>query len=289
MNNWDNLRVLLAVARGGSVTAGAKELGIDQSTVSRRLQSLESVLGRQLFHESKKRDQLTSFGEACVKSAIKLEAETQSLEKALLIDDFGYEGTVNISTGDILSDHLLLSLCADFLKAYPKINLRVTRQFDSETRFNSDIAILTTNSPKDDYFGRRLATATFASYASHDFLNEFQHKPEQMRWLNWDDGSGSPKWPALSPHIPDDMCRMRCTSVESLLEGARKGLGATILPCFIGEKDPALERITPGVVLSRREVWVFVQSDLRKVPKIRTFLDYLYERIIDAKSMIESD
>ena len=101
-------------------------------------------------------------------------------------------------------------------------------------------------------------------------------------------GSGSPTWPALSPAIPDEMCRLRCTSVASLLEATRMGLGATILPWFIGENDPSLIRIAPGETASERDVWVLAQADLRKVPKIRTFLDYLYAKILESKDIIES-
>lgn len=288
MDNWDDLRILLAVVNGGSITSGARQLGVDQSTVSRRLQAFENRLDRRFFLDTKKRNQLTPFGEACLRRAQRLEREFQQLEHELRLNDLSFEGSVSILTGDILSDRLLLSVCSEFLEIHPKINLRVSRQTDPEVTFKSDIAILTTNSPKEEYFGKRLATATFASYASHEFLKKYENQHSKMRWLNWDDGSGSPTWPALSPNIPDEMCRLRCTSVESLLEATKIGLGATILPCFIGEKDPDLSRISPGEVLSKREVWVFVQADLRKVPKIRTFLDYLYAKILEEKEVIES-
>lgn len=289
MNNWDDLRILLAVVRGGSITAGALLLGVDQSTVSRRLLAFEKKLGRGLFLETKTRNLLTPFGDACARTAVKLEEECLRLDQALRLNDQGFEGSIKIQTRDILSNHLLLSVCADFLSQYPKINLRISSESSSDKTIDADIAILATNTPNEDYFGKKLATATFASYATPAFLQEFGEYPEQMMWLNWDDGSPTPTWPALSPNIPDDMCRMRCTNLASLLEATRMGLGATILPCFIGENDPALTRVPPGAIVSKRDVWVFVHADLRQVPKIRAFLDYLYEQIGKMKNSIESE
>lgn len=289
MKNWDDLRILLAVVKGGSITAGAELLGIDQSTVSRRLRTFESGLGRNLFHDTKKRNNLTPFGESCVESAQRLELEMHRLDQELRLNDLGFEGDVWIQTDNVLSDHLLLDVCPDFLKKYPKINLRISRDPETEKPLRADIAIFATNSPVEAHFGRKLATATFASYATHSYLKEFKDKPQNMTWVNWDDGSGSPTWPALSPKINDDMCRLRCSSIETLLEATRLGLGATILPCFIGETDPALSRITPGEIVTKSEVWVFVQADLRKIPKIRTFLDYLYAEILRRKDILECD
>jgi len=153
----------------------------------------------------------------------------------------------------------------------------------------TDIGIFATNTPNEGYFGRKLAVATFASYASHDYLKAFKDRLHDMAWLNWDDGSGSPTWPALSPKIPDEMCRLRCTNVDSLIDAVRLGIGATILPCFIGEIDPALSRVTPGEILSQREVWVFLQPDSRKSPKVRAFLDHLYSEILKRTDVIEAD
>lgn len=288
MDHWDDLRILLAVVRGGSITGGAQLLKLDQSTVSRRLQAFEARLGRSLFHDTKKRSQLTTFGEACVESARRIEDEAANLSRTLRLNDQSFEGTVTIQTGDVLSDRLLLSVTADFLKAYPKINLRVSRAREVNDGFDTDIAIVASNAPGQDNFGRKLVTATFATYATDKYLSAFDGNPEDMTWLNWDDGSPTPTWPALSPKIPDDKCRLRCTSVDSLLDATRMGLGATVLPCFIGESDPHLVRLHPGEVVSKREVWVFAQPDLRKVPKIRTFLDYLYQEILRAKPMIEA-
>ena len=140
----------------------------------------------------------------------------------------------------------------------------------------------------EDLYGRRLATATFASYASPGYLEAHQDSLDEMVWLNWDDGLDTPSWPASAPDIPDKMCRLRSDSVSSLLEAARLGVDATILPCFIGERDPGLERITPNQIVSRRDIWLLVRADLRRVRRIRTFLDFFVRYIKTQRAVIES-
>lgn len=93
---------------------------------------------------------------------------------------------------------------------------------------------------------------------------------------------------ALAPNIPDHLCRLRIDTVASLLEAVRLGVGATILPCFIGENDPALVRLSPGEIISSRDIWLLVRSDLRKVPRIRIFLDFFAQHIKTQKHLIES-
>ncbi len=289
MKNWDDLRFFLAVAEGGSITAGANALGVDQSTVSRRIHAYEARLGRDLFYNSKKRDQLTQFGQTCLRSAYVVRDEMIRMEQSLRMDDDSLKGTIRVFTEGVLSNRLLLTSISSFLEIYPDLNVRLSTENDNPPKFQADIGIFSTNAPDPDYVGKRLATATFASYASPDYLARFQGREEDMSWLNWDDGSDAPTWPKLAPHIPDENCRMRSTSVASLIEAAKLGLGATILPCFIGEPDTALARVSPGNIVSSRDVWVFVQPEVRKVRKVRAFLDHLYAKISADRLLIETD
>ncbi len=289
MDNWDDLRILHAVVRAGSITAGAQRLGIDQSTVSRRLQHFEQRFGKRLFSDSKKREHLTEFGTACAESAFRMEQETEKLEKTLAQNDKAFEGTITILAADFLSNRLLVSVVSDFLENYPKINLRVSTEPSETGGFDADVALFATNAPREEFYGRKLATATYAAYASHEFVERFRDRPNEMTWINWDDGADTPTWPSALPDVPDDMCRLRSSNVASLLEATRAGIGATILPCCVGETDPLLERLHPGTIVSQRDVWLFVQSDLRKVSRIRLFLDYLYGAIKQQIHLIDGD
>ncbi len=288
MQNWDDLRIFLAIARSGSITAGAVSLGLDQSTVSRRLQAFEEKIGQNLFLGSAKRNTLSLSGQKYFEGALRLEREIEAINRAAAANNANAGGTIHVVTTDILSNHLLLSITSDFLHKHPDINLRVRTQHLDERRMQGDVALFATNNPKEDLFGRKLARASFASYATQSYFEQHKDSLDTMVWLNWDDGSDSPTWPALAPDIPDHMCRLRIDSVSSLLEAVRFGVGATILPCFIGESDPTLTRITPGEIVSSRDIWLLVHADLRKVPRIRTFLDFFVQYIKSQKHLIES-
>ncbi len=288
MKNWDDLRIFLAVARSGSITAGATSLGLDQSTVSRRLQAFEEKIGQNLFLGTAKRNTLSLSGQKYFDGALRLEKEIAEIDRTIAANSEETGGTIHVVTTDILSNHLLLSITSEFLQQHPEINLRVRTQSLGEKRLQGDVALFATNTPREDLFGRKLATASFASYASQSYLEQHKDKPETMVWVNWDDGTESPTWPALAPEIPDLMCRLRIDSVSSLLEAVRLGIGATILPCFIGESDPNLARISPNQTVSSRDIWLLVHADLRKVPRIRTFLDFFVQYIKSQKHLIES-
>lgn len=142
MDNWDDLRIIRAVVRAGSITAGAQRLGIDQSTVSRRLQNFEQRFGKRLFSDSKKREHLTKFGKACAESAFRMAQETEKLEKTLAENDKAFEGTITILAADFLSNRLLVSVVSDFLENYPKINLRVSTEPSESGGFDADVALI---------------------------------------------------------------------------------------------------------------------------------------------------
>ena len=287
MKNWDDIRVFLAVARDGSITAGARGLGLDQSTVSRRLRAFEERIGQPLFVGAAKRNTLSPFGREIFRAALRLEREVDEIDRRVATQGGESGGTVHVVTTDILSNHLLLSVTSDFLRRHPDINLRVRTQTLDTKHLEGDVALLATNNPMEDLYGRKLATATFASYASPSYREAHRGRPERMVWLNWDDGSETPTWPALAPDIPDRMCRLRVDQVASLLEATRMGIGATILPCFIGERDPGLERLAPGQIVSRRDIWLLVRADLRRVRRIRTFLDFFIRYIKTQRAVIE--
>ncbi|MFD2205743.1 LysR family transcriptional regulator [Kiloniella antarctica] len=289
MENWDDLRIFLAVARSGSITAGAQHLGLDQSTVSRKLQAFEEKLGLNLFMGTAKRNILSPSGQTVFEGAARLEKEVEEINQNIAGFDEHHGGTVHIVTTDILSNHLLMSVTSEFLQEYPDINLRIRTQEIDDKRLPGDLALYATNTPNEELFGRKLATATFASYAAREYVESLQGRLEEMVWLNWDDGSATPTWPRLAPEIPDNLCRLRSDSVATLLEAVRFGIGATILPCFIGEQDPNLVRLTPGQIVSSRDIWLLMHHDLRRVPRIRTFIDFFVQRIKERKGIIESN
>lgn len=293
MENWDDIRIFLAVARGGSGSAGARLLGMDQSGVSRRINAFEKRLGARLFDRAKSGYSLNAAGRKLYETALRMEQDVIALDRTLVGQDQQLSGTIRVSIADTLSNHLLMPVTATFLRRYPKINLRIKTAM--KTAYDAigpddagaDVVLRTSNTPPENLVGRRLATAAFAAYASRSYLASEGGRPEKMLWMNWDDGSDSPNWPDLAPEIPDHLCRLRVDSVPSLLEAVRQSVGATILPCFMGDADPELLRVPPGAIVSQRDFWLLTHRDLRYSARIRAFLDHLVEGFRPFRELIE--
>lgn len=288
MKRWDDLKILAAVVREGSISAGATYLGLDQSTVSRRLQAIEAEIGHRVFEGATKRHKLSLIGQLLYEGALRLEREMEIMNLSVAAVSNNPSGVIHVDACDIISTHLLLTAVPGFLEKHPGINLRIRTPPNQKDDMRGEVLLIASNSPKENMFGRKLATATFAAYASAKYLEKHKGNKDDILWLNWDDGSDLPNWPNLAPKIPENMCRIRINSVPYLLEAVRLGLGATILPCFIGDRDPQLSRIAPGIIVSRRDIWLLVHSDLRRVTRIRNFLEFMTSHVRLHKSLIES-
>ena len=293
MKNWDDIRIFLAVVRGGSGSAGARILGMDQSTVSRRIKSFETKLGARLFEQGTEGARLNSAGRKLYETGLRMEQDVIALDRTLAGQDQQLSGTIRVSVADSLSNHLLFPVTSSFLQRYPGINLRIrtslkTRYDEiSQDGMEADVVLRTSNNPPQSLVGRRLATAAFAAYASRTYLSSHDGRMERMLWMNLDDGSDNPVWPRLAPEVPDALCRLRVDSVPSLLEAVRQGVGATILPCFMGDADPDLVRVPPAEVVSQRDFWLLTHVDLRYNARIRAFLDHLIEAMGPFRDLVE--
>ncbi len=293
MENWDDIRIFLAVARGGSGSAGARLLGVDQSSVSRRINAFEEKLGAKLFDRLTSGYRLNAAGRKLFETALRMEQDVIELDRTLAGQDQELSGTIRVSIADTLSNHLLLPVTASFLQRYPEINLRITTSI--KTAYDkvglddaeADVVLRTSNTPPERLVGRKLATASFAAYGSRAYLASQCERVEKMLWMNWDDGSESPSWPGLAPEIPDHLCRLRVDSVPTLLEAVRQSVGATILPCFMGDADADLVRIPPGEIVSQRDFWLLTHKDLRYSARVRAFLDHLVEGFRPFRELIE--
>lgn len=293
MENWDDIRIFLAVAREGSGAAAARALRMDQSTVSRRIKSFEEKLGARLFEGGTGGARLNAAGRKLYETALRMEQDVITLDRTLSGQDQQLSGTIRVSIADSLSNHLLFPVTASFLQRYPAINLRIRTSLQtrydeiSQTGLEADVILRTSNNPPQSLVGRRLATAAFAAYASRSYLDSCGGRMERMLWMNLDDGSDGPVWPRLAPEIPDALCRLRVDSVPSLLEAVRQGVGATILPCFMGDADDRLRRVPPGEIVSQRDFWLLTHADLRYSARIRAFLDHLSESMSPFRDLVE--
>ncbi len=239
--NWDDTRLFLALARSGSARATAVEQGVSHSTVTRRVDQLESDLGVRLFDRDVRGYRLTGAGELMLKSAVRAEDALLTAERQLQGRDAQLTGEIRLATSNIIAMYLIMDDLVEFTRLYPDIDLNVMISYDSLdlSRREADVAIRIMrlgSSPPEDLVGRKLVTIKNCYYASDAYLaeNDPGRADSDARWIGWDDIERFPAWVKTSP-FPNLPVYGRMNDVMLQAEAARCGLGLTVLPCFFGD------------------------------------------------------
>ncbi|MFN3249870.1 LysR family transcriptional regulator [Roseibium album] len=281
MDNWDDLKFVLAIATAGNVTRAAKRLGVTHSTVSRRLSALEESMATRLFERLPEGFVPTAAGEQAVAAARRVEAEVLTLDTRITAQDTELEGPLRITAAQLLFQVQLAEIMQQFSERHPRIELQMIAANEklSLHRREADIAVRVTDNPGETLFGRLATGQNRCYYMSRNFARKYRETMETghasiplpcvtFKW--W--GQGVPKevrtryTSAFISLVADDMI--------ALLAAVKAGIGVGRLPCFLGDPDPDLVRI-PGMEPSRYlDIWVLTHPDLKNVARIRTFLRF---------------
>jgi DNA-binding transcriptional LysR family regulator len=272
--NWDDLKILLAVSRAGSLSGAALQLGIDQATASRRLAALEADLGAILFARARTGLSPTEAGEAAIARAMEIEARTLRLPEEVANTGQGAAGLVRIIgnpwTLMRLSEHGL----PDLLRAHPQIDIRTigTFQTRSVARGETAIALWFELPPSDTAFAIKLGDVPYAIYAPAGA------DPEKLGWVSfWDDDA-----PRRAPirwiekvRKPGESLRVTATDSSVLLGAIRAGLGKGLLPMCLAEGDRRLARVTPGPPDLVRALHLHAHPDTVQTARIQAVIAWL--------------
>lgn len=277
---WDDLRYVLALARGRTLSVAARKLGVSHSTVGRRLRAIEKRLGVRLFDQKPDAFTTTASGQDLVEVAEKVEAQVLSLEGRVLGRDEQLEGKLRVSAMDLLFRRHAPDF-ASFITKYPGVELTVTASDDpvSLTKREADVALRLTNAPPEYLVGRRLERVDFAVYGSRRLVKKLGPKAryDDFPWLHWDERL-NPRWLDgwLAKHAPKAKLAMRIDMSSVVFRDAiARGIGVHFLACFEGDADPALARIGPIHREFSRDVWLLTLPELRTTSRVRAFMAHL--------------
>jgi DNA-binding transcriptional LysR family regulator len=289
--DWDDLRYVLAIARSGGLGAAARSLGVNHSSVYRRLANLEARLGVSLFERQRTGYHLTSRGEMLVDAARRVEVEILSAQTKVLGADLKFSGTVRVSTSELLGFYLLPPLLCEFSVRYPdiEIELSVNNTLADLTRRDADVVVRATDKPPEFLVGRRISKMASSAYARHDYLQRIgrDRSLQDYEWLGFDETlEHVPQARWLHNHVPRARIRFRFDLIEALHQCACAGLGVAVLPCFVGDRDPVLERLTPPEMFGEFGVWVLTHPDLRRSARIRAFMQEIGTMIAAKESLL---
>jgi len=285
LTNWDDYRYFRALFQVGSVRGAAQQLGVNASTVTRRLDGLEARLGVKLFVRTGKGLQPTSDGRSVMTELEPIANRLGDIELALAERSADVAGHVRITLPDVFAVALLMDEFSSFSDCHQRIRLEFLptyRNLDL-SRGEADIAIRVTNTPPEDLIGRRLGRYRMAVYASHDYLDRHDplKRPEQCLWL--EAGLETDRSPVFKAHpFPTMPLGVRCNNVLLQQAAARSGMGVTLLPCAVGDADGELLRVAQAEPVDAQEIWLLSHPDLRGVVRIQTvskFIQEAFERL----------
>lgn len=271
--DWNDVRYFLALARLGSVRAAGKALGVSHSTVARRVETLEAHFSTRLFDRGPDGYVLTGAGRLMLPGAERVEAELAQVERSLVGQDDRLSGAVAITCGDNYVAALLLTALSDLCAAHPAVELRVTvdgRPFDLAQR-EADLAVRVLAAgarPPEYLLATRVAPLVLASYVAVAHLRRLDPAGGGSRWLGFEDPALSDRLIAGSsyPSVPS---WGSFASLETLQHAARAGLGLAMLPVYVGDRDPALQRLEQPDLRPLADMWLLCHPDLRHTARVR--------------------
>lgn len=283
MIDWDDVRYFLAVARGGSVRAAAERLGVNHTTVLRRIAQLEEQLGAQMFEKLPSGYRLTAAGGEVLEFADQMEASSHQLETRVLGRDQSVRGLLRVSLAPTLATHLLMPDFADFARLHPDIEMEIlsSGELANLTNREADVAIRVVYDRETlplNLHGLKGPELFGGFYMSRDRLAAWRSgAPDPIRWIVIGI-HGIPDWAsegeALTTEVP-----FRITDDEAQIVAVRQGLGMTTLPCFVGDADPLLVRVPDTDLHRYGTVWLLTQGETRKTKRVRLFTEFVSRRL----------
>ncbi len=277
--NWDDLKIFLAVARGGSISSGARTLQLQHSTVSRRIRKLEENIGVRLFDKVPGGYTLTTEGEKLLDAAARMEQEVLAVDGGLAGADTRPAGPLRVTAVDNMATTVLMPMFTAFSREYPEITLHlmVSNADVSLAQREADVAIRLSNAPPETLIGKRVVTVSSAIYVSPDYLEQLRRDGGDARWLGVECCAFHRSWTRQASGGQSH----RFVVDDTLLTQAalREGMGISILPCFMGDTDPALVRYCDPRPEWDLGLWILLHPDLRHTARVLAFREFMITAI----------
>lgn len=283
--DWDDLRYFLGVARSGSLTRTAAELRVSQSTVSRRIESLETSLGTRLFARHQTGYFLTDQGRNVLRQAEAVGDSINALELRSSGLDANASGTVRLATAENLATHLIIPALPLLAERAPGIRLEIVTGIGTVelSRHEADVALRLVRPLHGNLRLRKIGVMASAVFGSAEYLRRhIAPKADPLAgraFITWDDAFAhlpSARW--LARTRPAAESALVTTSVAMQLAAVRAGLGLAVLPCFLAEAAGLIPVIPSADVLAE-DLWLVTHADLSASARIRIVGNFLADAV----------
>ena len=283
---WDDLRVLLAVFRQGSLKRAARDLGVNISTVSRRLDALEATTRLHLFDRAREGTLPTAAAERLLPFAERMEHAAQGLAQGLQSLEAEPEGGVRLTAPPGFVHHFLAPRLGRLCDAYPRLRVQVIASigYADLTRQEADLALRIGRPEAGDFVTRQVATHGWAVVAApaHAAALGSLRDPAATRWVTWGpELAHLPDRQWVDSHVPRGCVRLLTSSMTAQIEAVRSGYGVMLAPAVYAEL-PGLCAVACSrelrkslAALPRGSLWLVTHRALREVPRIAVVWSWL--------------
>jgi DNA-binding transcriptional LysR family regulator len=272
--DWGDLKVVLALARAGTLAGAARDLGIDATTVGRRLAAIEASLRARLFDRLSSGYIATEAGHRAIELGEEVERAVRGFRNEIEGTDQRIDGRVRVTGLDAIFNHLVIPRLPSLLERYPGLEITFSSNLDfvDLSRREADVALRSREPRHPDSVGRRLGTLAQAAYSAT--FSQPGPQPSLIGLPREYDGSDFAR--ILAESFPAGTIVARGSSESHIHELVRAGVGIGLLDCFVGDRDPGLHRVLANPVWTQT-VWAEVHMSMSRAPRIRIVMDFLRE------------
>jgi DNA-binding transcriptional LysR family regulator len=283
--DWDDVRVFLAVARHGSLRAAGRALGLSQPTIGRRLAGFEATFGGPtLFDRLPEGLRLNAAGNALLPDAERLENAALSLERRRAVTSPALSGTVRVSVGEWAAGFLARCLSGPANTPLPSgitLELVESRQTANLARREADLAVRHHPPESGDLYVAKVGTFACAVYRRRD--------SDADAWITYTEEQAhyaTARWVQRQIEETGDTVALRASSMTMQWAAIVAGSGRGVLPCYAGDDDPLLERLTPPVPEIAAHYSVIVHRDLRRAVCVRAVIDWVHQAFAEQRDAL---
>jgi len=280
---WNDLSVILAICRTGSLSGAARSLGQNHSTIFRKINAIEEKTGVRFFDRLPSGYVMTEAGLTAMGYAERIENEVHALSREVLGQDMRLQGKIRVAAPEAFTTQIAPALFAEFCRRHPNVSIEIAGgHFALDlTRREADVAIRATRKPPDASVGRKVCDFRFGIYASPGYLE--QHRDTPLPDQSWCLIQGTLEWlcPLIWKKQEQGERQVVFSSVTTLavVNAAAQGMGMVVLPCYTGDADERLVRAGDLLEPLTLEFWILTHPDLRHTARVKALMDFLYQAL----------
>jgi len=293
--DWNDVRYFLAIGEAGTLAGAGRALGVQHSTVARRLDAVERALGVSLFTRTPDGLILTEAGREILPLAQEAGRALSAIERRVGGGDTRIEGNVRLATSEAFSG-LMIRMLAELKVDHPGLTVDILsgNQALDLTRGEADIAVRMVATNQPDLISRKIGETGWSLYAAESYVRRSGIPVSATDLaghdlIDFDEAmAGTPGAEWLRQHGRGARVVLRGNSIISVLNAAVAGMGVAGLPCIFADAEPDLRRLTAATIGSR-DVWLVYHPTVGRIARVRAVIDFVIRFVDERAAKLRGD